>query len=69
VIEDGVIIVENRPKPFPDGRGAFFHLSSACYGLWVVVRAALYRADLVIVDSGTTHWFVLSLLALFRIPW
>jgi glycosyltransferase involved in cell wall biosynthesis len=68
VIEDGVIIVENRPKPVPDARGAFFHLSSACYGLWVVVRAALYRADLVIVDSGTTHWFVLSLLALFRIP-
>jgi glycosyltransferase involved in cell wall biosynthesis len=36
--------------------------------LTVVAHALRHRANVVIADSGTAHWFVFSLLALFRVP-
>ena len=67
VVHDGTFTVENRPKRFPDPRGLLFHWNQFLYGLSVMWSALRYRADVLIVDSGTTHWFVLSLLSLSRI--
>jgi len=61
--------IENRPKsPLYYAGGWRHHLGVLLYGLTVVGQALRHRATVVIADSGTTHWIVLSLLALFRIP-
>ncbi len=60
VFRDGTFTVENRPKPFADPRGLLFHLNQILYGLSIMWSALRYGADVLIVDSGTTHWFVLS---------
>ncbi|HEX4073018.1 MAG TPA: glycosyltransferase family 4 protein [Planctomycetaceae bacterium] len=67
VFRDGAFTVENRPKRFADPRGLLFHWNQFLYGLSIMWSALRYRADVLIVDSGTTHWFVLSLLSLSRI--
>lgn len=61
--------VENRPRSSLYYGGSLkFHLGYSLYGLTVVAQALRHRATAVIVDSGTAHWFVFSLLSLFRIP-
>lgn len=61
--------VENRPKPsLYYGSGLRHHLGATLYGFTVVAQALRERATVVIADSGTTHWIVLSLLSVFRIP-
>jgi glycogen(starch) synthase len=67
VLRDGAFIVENRPKVFADPHGLLFHLNQICYGLAIFLSALRFRADVVVADSGTTHWFVLSLFKLTRI--
>ncbi len=68
-IEVGPHWLENRPKLSWYFRGGLkYHFGVVAYGLTVVARAVRGRAMLVIADSGTTHWIVLSLLALARIP-
>jgi glycogen(starch) synthase len=68
-LRDGRYVVENRPKPaWYWGNGAKHHLGLIAYGLSVIGTARRERPDIVIADSGTTHWIVLSLLALMRIP-
>jgi len=59
--------VENRPK----GRvfyshGLKHHLGEMLYGLKIIAQALRERPDVVIVDSGTTQWIILSLLTLVR---
>jgi len=66
-IEDGPFIVENRPKRWASRRGLEFHIAQIAYGLSIIRTARRYRADLVVADSGTTHWFILSLLPWMRI--
>jgi glycogen synthase len=61
--------VENRPKnSLYYGSGLKHHLGSMLYGLRIIAQTLRERPDVLIVDSGTTHWIVLSLLSLFRIP-
>lgn len=61
--------VENRPQPrLYYARGLKHYLGSVLYGLGIVAQAVRDRATVVIVDSGTTRWFVLAPLALLRIP-
>jgi glycosyltransferase involved in cell wall biosynthesis len=61
--------VENRPKSgLTFSRGLKHHLGELLYGLKIIAQALRERPDVVIVDSGTTQWIVLSLLSLFRIP-
>jgi glycosyltransferase involved in cell wall biosynthesis len=65
---DELIIAENRPKR-RFGKGAFaYHVSQILYGLSIVHTAIRWRADYVLVDSGTTHWALLAILRLFNIP-
>ena len=56
---DGSMHVENRPKRLT-GSGIRFHLSQALYGISIVLTALRWRADVVIADSGTTHWALLA---------
>jgi len=44
-----------------------FHLNQIWYGLSIIASALRFKADVLVVDSGTTHWFVLSLLGLTKI--
>lgn len=65
----GPHIIENRPKPSLSRLGGvLYHLGAILYGLTVVRLALRDRATHVFVDAGTTHWIVLSLLSLVRIP-
>lgn len=68
-IVDGNIILEQRPKPFMQFSGGLaFHLREVIYGIWLAWRAARYKPDVAIIDSGTSHYFTLTLLAWMRIP-
>ena len=69
IFRDGRYLVENRPRPAAYwANGVKHHLASVAYGLGIVGTVVRERPDVVIVDSGTTHWIVLSLLALMRFP-
>jgi glycosyltransferase involved in cell wall biosynthesis len=67
LVREGSFIVENRPKPFANPRGLTYHLGQVWYGLSVLGSALRFGADVMIVDSGTTHWFVLKVLSLTRV--
>ena len=61
--DDDLLIVENRPKRI-FGERLWYHLSQLCYALSIMSTAVRWRADVVIVDSGTTHWAALTPLRL-----
>lgn len=63
-VQDGRFTIEHRPNPFCSKPGVLYHFGQLWYGLWLSVSAVRFRADVAVIASGTTHWFVLSLL-----PW
>src|SRR5258706_15469667 len=63
LICDGQFKLEHLPRPWPQARGIFYHLMMVWDGLLIVVRALRFRASAAVIAEGTTHWFVLSLLA------
>lgn len=65
---DGQIESRNEPKPLAGRRGILFHLSQALYAMKLAFMAGRFRSDIAIVDSGSCHWFMLSLFSLLRIP-
>lgn len=74
---DGAFTVENRPKR-PPGGGIRYHLSQALYAASIMLTALRWRADALVVDSGTTHWALLGPLklagvrivgSLHNVPW
>ena len=67
-LSDGCIAMENRAKPLRNHGGIRFHLSLILYGLYLAVRARRFRADIAVIDSGTTHHFALALFAALGIP-
>jgi glycogen synthase len=68
-IQVGRYQVENRPKPsWSFSGGLKYHIGSVAYGLALVARSVKYRPTVVIVDAGTSHWIVFSLLTLLQIP-
>jgi glycogen(starch) synthase len=62
------LTIENRPKPLRGRSGVAFHLSLILYGIYLAERARRFRPDIAIIDSGTTHYFVLFLFRLLGIP-
>ncbi len=60
VVRDGLFLVENRPKRWANGRGAVYHASQLHYAASILWTALRHRAQAVIVDSGTTDWFLLA---------
>ena len=64
ILRDGAITIEQRPKPLPEAWGAMFHVREIFYGLGLLATAVRFRANVAVIDSGTTHYF---LTALFRL--
>ncbi len=67
VSRDGDFTLEHRPKPMPRARGVLFHLSELIYGLGLLATALRFRADVAVIDSGSTYYFVTSLFRLMGI--
>lgn len=65
LVEDGAFKIEHRPKP--QRRGALYHLGEVAYGIGLLVTAIRFGAQVALIDSGTTHYFVLSSFRLFGI--
>lgn len=61
-LADGEFILEHRPKR--SHSGARFHVDEILYGLGLLATALRFRAQIALIDSGSTHYFVM---ALFRI--
>lgn len=69
IIRDGRYVIENRPRPAWYWRnGLKHHLAAITCGLSVVMTAFREKPDVLILDSGTTHWIVTSLASAARIP-
>jgi glycosyltransferase involved in cell wall biosynthesis len=62
-LRDGQFIFEHRPIPFRFSSGLLYHFGQLWYGLRLIISALWFRSDAVVIVDGTTHWFVLSLLA------
>ncbi len=65
-LQDGAFTMMHRPKR--SRRGVRYHLAEVLYGLWLIGKAIRFRADVVFVDSGCSHFFVFVLLKLLRTP-
>jgi len=65
---DGDIETRNLPKPLAGQGSVGFHLSQLLYALRLAREAKRFRADLAIIDSGTTHWFMLRAFSALGIP-
>lgn len=64
VYHAGRFKIEHCPKAFANASGAKYHLSETLYGLNLFAKALRFRADVAVIDSGTTHEFVLLLFSL-----
>lgn len=67
-LEDSPITLENRPRLLNNRGGVRFHLSLILYGFYLAIRARQFRADVAVIDSGTTHYFALVPFAVLGIP-
>lgn len=61
LIKDERFTIEHRRVPLPAASGIFYHLRQIWYGLHLLASTIGFRANIVVIDSGTTYWFVLSL--------
>ena len=61
---DGPFILEHRPKPMPGASGIRFHIAQALYGFSLLLTAIQFRANAAVLDSGTSHFFILGLFQL-----
>jgi glycogen(starch) synthase len=67
LIEDGLFIMEHRPKPMPGARGLKYHLAEVKYAFGLLATARRFRATVAVLDSGTSHFFMGWLFRLFGI--
>jgi glycogen synthase len=63
-IQDGPFILEHRPKPMRGAARARYHIAEAIYGISLLATAVRFGAEFAVLESGSTHYFVMSL---FRI--
>ncbi|MBI4780978.1 MAG: glycosyltransferase family 4 protein [Oscillatoriophycideae cyanobacterium NC_groundwater_1537_Pr4_S-0.65um_50_18] len=56
-------ILENRPNFLQNASGAFYHIGQTIHGLRLISSAIRFRANVAVVDTGSTHWFILSILS------
>lgn len=57
--ETDLLRIENRPKPQVGQGGLSYHWQQWLYCLSLVRSARAFKAAHLVVDSGTTHWFML----------
>ncbi|MBD2089696.1 glycosyltransferase family 4 protein [Microcoleus sp. FACHB-1515] len=67
VYEDEQFKIEHRPQATQGKSGIAYHLSYLWYGVRLVASALRWKADVVVVADGTTHWFVLRALPLLGV--
>ncbi|TPQ30231.1 hypothetical protein C2U70_27205 [Bradyrhizobium guangdongense] len=67
ILADQIVTLENCPKLLEGTSGVAFHVSQLIYAAYLCWRAVLFRADYAIIDSGTTHYFLLLTFRLFGI--
>jgi glycosyltransferase involved in cell wall biosynthesis len=65
ILTDGDFTFEHRPKP--TRQGAWYHITQVVYGLGLLSTALRFRAQVALIDSGISHWFVVSLFRVFGI--
>jgi len=61
---DGQFKLEHRPKPMPGSGGIRYHLAQALYALSLFCTAVRFRADVAVLESGTSQYFMLSIFKL-----
>ena len=54
-------IIERCPVPLDNASGIVYHLQQIWCGLRLLIRAVRFRANVAVIDSGNTHWFVLPI--------
>lgn len=64
IFHDGPFILEHRPKLMRDAVGIRYHFREALYAFSLLATAVRFRANLAVLDSGTTHYFAMSLFRL-----
>jgi glycogen synthase len=64
IYRDGPFTLEHRPKPMPGAAGIRHHLAQALYALSLLLTAVRFRANAAVLDSGTSHYFMLGLFKL-----
>ena len=57
--------IEHRPKR--QRAGLRYHVEELRYGIGLLNSARRFRANVAVLDSGTTHYFIMSLFRLFGI--
>jgi glycosyltransferase involved in cell wall biosynthesis len=67
ILRDRPFTLEHRPKPMPGAKGGWYHLREVLYGLGLLATALRFKADVEVIDSGTTHYFVTTLYRLLGI--
>jgi glycosyltransferase involved in cell wall biosynthesis len=63
IFRDAEFVIEHRPKPQSRG-GIWYHLSEIRYGIGLFITALRHRAQVAVLQSGSTHNFVMSLFRL-----
>lgn len=63
VFRDSEFVIESRPKPQRRG-GIWYHLSEIRYGIGLFITALRYRAQVAVLNSPSTYYFVMSLFRL-----
>ncbi len=64
-LSDGAFTMEHRPKKARSGMA--YHFGELAYGFGLFISALRFRADVALIDSGCTHYFVCVLFRLFGI--
>jgi glycogen synthase len=64
---DGPFTLEHRPKPMPSASGLLYHLAEIRYGVGLLATARKFGATVAVLDSGSSHYFILGLFRLVRI--
>ncbi|MBF2026911.1 MAG: glycosyltransferase family 4 protein [Oscillatoriales cyanobacterium C42_A2020_001] len=66
-IQTSQFIVEHRPKLLPNTSAIAYQINQLVYGVQLIASAIKFKADFVVVDSGTTDWYLLPLLPVLGI--
>jgi glycosyltransferase involved in cell wall biosynthesis len=64
IYQDGPFTLEHRPKPMRGASGIGYHLAEIFYGLGLLKTAVQFRATVAVLDSGSSHYFILGLFRL-----
>ena len=64
IFHDGPFILEHRPKLMRDAVGIRYHFREMLYAFSLLATAVRFRANWAVLNSGTTHYFAMSLFRL-----